>query len=119
MLVIRDAQKAALLRPRVAPFLARLVAELRAELPGQCAACDVEDLVLIGMVRAEAYGVRSEAAIGRYARLQLLFGRDFDRTMPWAREVLADPASGRDAERMNRLTQRAITYLAGLEDASS
>jgi hypothetical protein len=118
MLVIRDAQMAALLRPRVEPFLERLVAALRAELPAQSAACDVEEVVLYGMTQAEAYGVQTEAAVARYARLQIMFGRDFDREMPWARQVLSDPATGEDVERMNHLTRAAIQYAAKLEGAS-
>jgi hypothetical protein len=109
-LTIRDAQMEALALARIESFVQALSVELRATMPDVAGkVADLPALVRHGVHRAGFWGVRSEPAVGRFVRMQLVFGRDFDvdPTHAWAAAVLADLAHADDAARMNALTDAA------------
>lgn len=63
----------------------------------------LEEMIWYGIGRAETYEVTSERDVCLYLGLMLVFGRDFDRELEWAREILADKSIPRPTERMDRL----------------
>ena len=63
----------------------------------------LEETIWYGIGRAETHEVTSERDVCLYLGLMLVFGRDFDRELDWAREILADRSVPRPSERMDRL----------------
>lgn len=112
MFVIRDAQLEALAASRREAFAEALEAELRAELPEPCARVDVRAVIAQAVERCTAYGLATDEAIGRYARLMMVLGRDFDvdPALPWAASILGAPGPVDAAARINELTAAAVEY---------
>jgi hypothetical protein len=70
---------------------------------------DAELLELIrhGVDRARAHGIDTERGACKLLNLMFVFGRDFDRELPWAREIL-------DGARVHRgLSTIELLYLEG------
>jgi hypothetical protein len=70
---------------------------------------DAELLELIrhGVGRARAHGIDTERGACKLLNLMFVFGRDFDRELPWAREIL-------DGARVHRgLSTIELLYLEG------
>ena len=63
----------------------------------------LEETIWYCIARAETHEVTSERDVCLYLGLMLVFGRDFDRELPWAREILEDRSVPRPTERMDRL----------------
>jgi hypothetical protein len=121
VLIIRDRQMHAFDEQLVERFVAGLAAELHAEFPRRCAALTAEGVrawIHHGIRRAAIYGINSHEAVGRYVRLMLVFGRDFDvhPTLPWVREHLLDPNADQDAK-VNSLTRACRFYVEDLVEA--
>lgn len=113
MLVIRDAQVAALAEARVETFVRDLVRALRAEQPALCAKVDVEAMVRAAVARTRDYDITSEAGVGCFARIELVLGPafDLDPALPWARQILTDPDIHGEEARLGRLRLAAIAHL--------
>lgn len=60
-----------------------------------------------GIERAAGYGLVAEREVSTFIDLLVIFGIDFDRRLPWAREILTDPASIDPAARVHALRRRA------------
>jgi hypothetical protein len=108
MLVIRQQQMRALGGWLREAFVRRCEAHLRSNF-ATCAALPAEDLramVEEGIARAASYGIDAERDVCKFLNLVAVFGKDFDRNLDWAREMLASDAGPR--LRLNRLYARAI-----------
>jgi hypothetical protein len=62
-----------------------------------------------GIERAATYGLTTELAICRFVDVMFAFGRDFDtnKKLPWAREILTDPAIESQLARAEKLFNSA------------
>lgn len=91
-------------------------ARLRAAFPAATAALD--DIQLLESVtqtrlRAESYGLASDADLARFLNLAVVFGWDFDHDpeRTWMRRMLTDPTISSPSERLRLLTAAAIRRL--------
>src|SRR5262245_22873116 len=92
VLVIRSEQIAAFRAAAATDFENRVVHHVRKHLPTACAAMTdsaLRGLVRHGVERAGALVTTSQREVCKYIMLMLAFGRDFDETRPWARDVVA------------------------------
>src|SRR5579863_1527090 len=48
------------------------------------------DTIRYGIASASRYGIQGERDVCKYIDLMLVFGRDFDRNVPWASRILTD-----------------------------
>ncbi len=116
MLVIRDAQLGAFDDLARRDMEARLLAHVEDAFADQCgilgadATCEV---VHHGIARAAAHGFVDEDQVAAWLQLMFALGRDFDLDprFPWARAVLADPASLHPAARLRRLHLLTMEHL--------
>ena len=115
VLVIRAEQMRLLRESLVDRYILELALELHRDMPEQCAAVEVKDLIRYGLQRAAAYNVTTQTAVARYIRFQLYFGRDFDvdARHAWAHPILSDSGFANDSEKMTHLTRVALEYLPG------
>jgi hypothetical protein len=91
MLTIRAEQMKALGEARQRQFEAQMLRYIRGAWTGQVEGMtDREILGLIrqGIAESERYGVVNGGDVARYIGYMVAYGADFDRTQPWAAEVL-------------------------------
>lgn len=106
MLRIKSAQVAVLGRTFVDDFVERMVIHLGTYFPRPCGALGPDGLrafIRRGVERAQGHGVASERDVCVFLGLMLTFGEDFDRALPWAREIVADRDIVEARERIERL----------------
>lgn len=99
MLIVRDAQRAVLVRES---FVALGVAQAERLFPEACRALGpegVRDAARHALERALSYGLDRERDALRYLSVMLTLGRDFDRdpAHPWARQILGAAGDARGA----------------------
>jgi hypothetical protein len=89
--VIRDAQREALAREHAEVFVERMAERLEADLAAGGAGPaggDLREAVRAGIARAEGYGIFREREQERFVELMGRLGPSFDRSVPWAEEIL-------------------------------
>lgn len=115
MLKIRKEQLAVFAEVETKKFVDRMVIHLKKFLPKQCEVLDesqMGEMIRYGIKRAAAYGITTECDVCKYIDVLMVFGRDFDRDpgLPWARTILADPAS-LSSTKVSRLFATVINEL--------
>jgi Domain of unknown function (DUF4123) len=72
------------------------------------------DLVRHGIEQARSYGILDQLNVGQYIDLLFVFGPGFERNsnLPWAREILTDPACQCATLKINRLYEAGLDFLA-------
>jgi hypothetical protein len=123
MLVIRDAQFAAMAQTVLADFRAWMVPHLRehfaAELEGRT---DAELLALVDAAvgRAMRRGVLGEEAYCLFTNLAVALGPEFDADprYPWAARILDDASLGPPDVRVRVLADHAARWLESAEEAA-
>ncbi len=81
----------------------------------------VRQVIDYGLARARLHGFTSERNLCLYLDLMLMLGSNFDvdPQLPWAAEILMDPASEHPTLRIDRLTNAAMDHMdrsAGADD---
>lgn len=112
MLVLRNAQLAALGASAQRRFEERLLAHLERFFPHLCAQlgeAGLRQLCQDGIARARTYGLRSERDLCKYINLILVFGPGFDREQPWAAEILE--LNSAPGQRMEKIYAAALERL--------
>ncbi|MEZ4293666.1 MAG: hypothetical protein R3B70_01725 [Polyangiaceae bacterium] len=92
VLRIFDDQMEDLARARRDVFRRGMIADLREHHPRETAALSdagLTELIDEGMRRARTHGIVTEGDVASWLHLMLDLGRDFDREIPWARDILA------------------------------
>ncbi|MEK7408390.1 MAG: hypothetical protein AAB225_25235 [Acidobacteriota bacterium] len=117
MLIIREPQMRAM---GLALFERWMTDHLRTHFPDQCSGLNDPQLlefVRLGTQKARSYGFSDEAHCCRYIDLMTILGRDFDSDteLPWARDILTDPAISTPGVRIEMLHEAACEYLERLE----
>ena len=94
-------------------FVRRLKSELIVEMAIYCEGIDLDDYIDHGIRQCRGYQIESELAVGRYIRLMLILGRDFDidANMPWAEQTLKSKDIDNQFERVDELTELAIDHV--------
>ena len=116
VLVIRDAQREALRRGRVAQFADRVVGHLVTCCPERCALMDrgaLRTLVSESLEQAGRWGMTSERDLCRFATVALFFGPAFDRDpeLPWAGRILHSKKRDTYRSKADLLLEAAIEWL--------
>lgn len=116
MLVIRDAQLAALGARHRAAFSGRLVAHLERFFPERCQALGpggVAEAIEHGVDRAALYGIVAERDVCKYVDLMFVFGRDLDRAEvhPWAARILSKHATTAPGALVDALFDKAMRMM--------
>jgi hypothetical protein len=90
---------------RVVLHVGRCFAERRAALGDD----GLRALIRLGIERAGGHGIVAERDVCKFVDLMLVFGADFDRRCPWARESLDGGTSPEPpSARLRRLYRRAM-----------
>lgn len=115
MLILRQAQMAALNAIILDGFQERATARLLGRFPKRCriiGETGVRALVRHGVGRAAAHGIEALPDLARYLDVMFTLGRDFDvnPAFPWAAERLSARASA--TERVDLLCCDVDAYLA-------
>ena len=114
VLIIRDAQMAALAAVAEAGIRERAIAHLRNCIPEVCATlteAELCEIVLWGRERSRHYGIEGEYDFFRYLNLMFMFGFEFDsdHRYPWAARTLN--AVGRHpAAKIDLLMDHALLF---------
>jgi hypothetical protein len=98
-LLIHKTQIDALTRVGVDEFVERMVAHLERVFPEESAArgkAELSAMIYEGITRAASWRIEREYHICLYLDVMMALGPRFDEdpTIPWARELLEDPALG-------------------------
>ena len=93
-------------------FVSRVKDEVLDEMPHFCIGVELEELIHHGIQRCRIYDILTELAVGRYVRLMLVLGKDFDvdPDLPWAAEILNADRFENEFEKVDELTRSAIDY---------
>jgi len=118
MLTIRPDQMRVFSREALKSFEDRMVAHLAEFFPAQCKERGEEktrETIRQGILNARKYGIVSELDVCIYIDIMLEYGDDFDvdPELPWAGQVLNDPALWDPTYRVNRLFDAAMDYEKG------
>ncbi len=73
----------------------------------------VRKVVQLGILRAETYGLTTHGPVQFYIEMMFMFGSyfDMDCQLPWAGQILTDPAMEDQDERADALFEKAMEYL--------
>jgi hypothetical protein len=73
----------------------------------------IRSVIRLGVNRSQAYGVTLEPAVISYIDHMMMLGSGFDTDpqVPWAQEILTDPALTDNIERLDRLHAETMQYL--------
>jgi hypothetical protein len=117
MITIRRDQGKALEAALIDSFESRILDHLRRHFPVHAAKLgetQARAVIRDGMRRSVVYGIVSERGVCTYIDLMVAFGEDFDRSpkYPWAREILYGLDLKSPATRIDRLHDRALSFLA-------
>ena len=116
MLVLRNAQMRVLAE---ASFYSCLESEMKTLFPVHCQAlgAGLRNMIRSAADRARSFGFDSREVAG-YTALEFAFGPEFtSRTeYAWAARILADPGIPTSRQRMSRLREAAVFYLARLAE---
>lgn len=112
---MRPEQEQAFSQAAVQRFEDRMVTHLGKFFPEQCDAlgeADTRAAIREGIQRAAQYDIISERDVCKFTDLMFAFGRRFDEDskLPWARQVLADPAHPNATVKTNRLYDAALRH---------
>lgn len=115
MLILRTEQAAALSDPAAGEFACRLLAHVKAVLPGALAAISDDEarrIVRSGIERARLHGIGLEFDVLRFVDLVFILGEGFDTdaAYPWAAAIL-DRADLAPSAKVDRLTEESAALL--------
>ena len=111
MLTIRSQQMDAILQEQRVEKALRHVCEF---FPAECSQLGqdkLEKTVRSALERAASYGFHHLRDALQFLDLVCVFGPDFERNLPWAREILEERSAERPHFRATRLYQRALATL--------
>ena len=113
MLVIRNAQNAALAR---AAFSAWMKSHLEKFMPAHCEAlgpAGTHAAIEYGIDKAARYGITADSEVCQYIDLMFCFGQDFDEdpALPWAGAILNEPAGASPEPKIVRLFRASLHHL--------
>lgn len=116
MLRIRNAQMQTFEQAAMVAFELRMVDHLRTYFPWHYRMWGPETartVVRYGIQKAQGYRFATERDICLYVTLIATLGGNFDadRQLPWAKQILTDPAIREPTIRIDRLTDRAMEFL--------
>jgi hypothetical protein len=119
MLIIRDSQLQAFASAPRRRFEMLLSNHLRRSFPHECELGDVTEFVGFGIGRAEYHGCETELDIALYLNLMMMLGCDFDQDpqIPWAEQQLDDLSVPNLPQRLSRVYDSALEYLAEIGGA--
>lgn len=112
MLILRQRQIEAIAAPMRRVFEDKLIADLRAAFPEQCATMEeleIRQAIREGVSRATRNGFENDGQFKRWIFMMFTFGAQFesDPECPWAREVLRYGAPSSEVK-MERLYKEAL-----------
>jgi len=116
MLKIRSGQMEAFERAAVKQFEDRTIEHLRKYFPKHCeiyGEANLRQIIQLALERAKSFGVISERGVRMYIDLMFLLGGGFDQDpqLPWAAEILKDESIADESARIDRLYEKAMSYL--------
>src|SRR5262245_30209914 len=109
-MVIRSEQMEALSANSYGAFEAKVEAHLNRCFPDECASMGEENVratIRYGLERARSYGITANREVCLYIDVMMVFGRDFDRELSWASEILNGPQWTDSCARVDALVQKA------------
>ena len=115
MLRIREEQMAVFRKYMLKQFENRMVDHLYKYFPEECEALgeeEVREAIRYGIDQADSYGIIIEDHVSKYINLMFLFGRDFDKALVWAKEILTDEEIRQPPERVRLLYKEAEQHLS-------
>jgi len=110
VLVVRGEQMHAL---ELSLFENWVADHLRRFFPAQCEQLGSDglgELIRYGIARAQAHGFKANPDVCRFLDIMLVFGREFDQDLLWAREILEDARIVLPGMRMDLLHQAAVEH---------
>ena len=115
MLTMRPQQINAFSKMALRSFEDRMMAHVQEFFPEKCETLGAEKThaaIRQGMLKARKYGILSEYGVCIFIDVMFEYGGDFDvdPALPWARQVLNDPAIWDPTYRINRLFDAAMGY---------
>ena len=114
MLVVRKEQMAAF---EQSLFRRWVMDHLRRFFPAQCERLGPKGLIELvdhGVAHAREHGFHAERDVCRYLDIMVVFGRTFDRDLPWAKEILEDARLVLPGMRMDLLHDVAVEHEGSL-----
>lgn len=116
MLKIRNEQMTAFEQAALKNFEDRTIEHLREYFPKHCEVfgeANLRQIIQLGLKRSQSYGVVAERGVRVYIDLMLLLGSGFaeDPQLPWASEILKDETIADESVRIDRLYEKAMSYL--------
>lgn len=114
MLTMRSAQMTVFSQAALKSFEDRMLDHVKEFFPEKCEKLGekTRETIRHGMVKARKYAISSEYDVCIFVDVMFEFGDDFDvdPNLPWASEVLNDPAIWSPTYRINRLFDAAMDY---------
>lgn len=115
MLTIRPAQMRVFSRAALKSFEDRMLAHVKELFPETCEKLGekkTHDAIRYGTLNARKYCISSEHDVCIFIDVMFEYGADFDvdRELPWASQVLNDPAIWDPTYRINRLFDAAMEH---------
>ena len=115
MLTIRPDQMRVFSRAALKSFEDRMLEHVTEFFPEKCEKLgekDTRETIRKGVLKARKYGVLSEYDMCIFIDVMFAYGDDFDvdPELPWAGEVLNDPAIWNPTYRVNRLFDAAMDH---------
>jgi len=111
MLRIRQEQVSAFVEAALKSFEDRMINHLNTFFREPCEALGerkTRQAIQHGIQRAATHGLLTERNVCKYIDLIFVFGRDFDITLPWARQILNDQSLRDPTMKINLLCDAAI-----------
>ena len=113
MIAIRPQQLEVFSKAALKSFEERMMAHLGKFFPGQCAEMGEQktrETIQEGIKKARRYGIASEHDVCIYVDVMFEYGHDFDTDpkLPWASQILTNPAIQTPTYRVNRLFDAAM-----------
>ena len=112
MLIIRKEQKEALAKAARNIFEERMLVHLKKFFPDECQELGKDgtrEAIRHAMDHAGSYGIVAERDIYIYTDVQFAFGRNFDKDLTWAAEILNDESlQNAYSAKVDRLHEAAL-----------
>jgi hypothetical protein len=91
-----------------------MVTHLKKFFPKKCAKLEEDGLrktIRYGIEQAKFYGIVIENDVSLYLNLMFTFGKDFDKTYPWASKILKNENYGGPRQRTKHLYKEAGNHV--------